>query len=176
MANPVINLMIFEAFSEYFSDGQYNIPGDFDEEYRILNYENGIPDIIDEAEWGTLAWEFLQNEDGTIHFGTETRGYPDPFAAPMDLDDKKYGTVKTDPRATCTGAGLFIHLARVLKPYKPERSDILLKRGDKAMEAGRDTEALWTHDTVSVIEAMGRNTGWIAVGCGDPKATGSMRP
>jgi len=32
------------------------------------------------------------------------------------------------------------------------------------MEAGRDTEALWTHDTVSVIEAMGRNTGWIAAG------------
>ncbi len=32
------------------------------------------------------------------------------------------------------------------------------------MESGRDTEALWTHDTVSVIEAMGRNTGWIAAG------------
>ncbi len=141
MANPVINLMIYEVFPEYFIDGQYNIPGDFDDDYQIVNYENGIPDIIDEAEWGTLAWEYLQNEDGCIHFGTETRGYPSPFAAPMDLDDKKYGTVKTDPRATCTGAGLFIHLARILKPYKPERAELLLVRGDRAMEAGQDTIA-----------------------------------
>ncbi|MBC8452742.1 MAG: 6-phosphofructokinase [Spirochaetes bacterium] len=32
------------------------------------------------------------------------------------------------------------------------------------MEAGRDTEALYTTDTVNVIEAMGRNAGWIAAG------------
>jgi endoglucanase len=60
MANPVINLMIWEAFPDYFFDGQYDIPGDFDENYHILNYTNNIPDIIDEAEWGTLAWEYLQ--------------------------------------------------------------------------------------------------------------------
>ena len=81
---------------------QYDIPGEFDDEYNIVNYENKIPDIIDEAEWGTLAWEYLQNEDGSVHFGTETKGYPDPFAAPMDKDDKKYGTVGIDSRATTT--------------------------------------------------------------------------
>ena len=32
------------------------------------------------------------------------------------------------------------------------------------MEAGRDTEALYTTDTVNIIEAMGRNAGWIAAG------------
>ncbi|MGA2975473.1 MAG: 6-phosphofructokinase [Spirochaetia bacterium] len=32
------------------------------------------------------------------------------------------------------------------------------------MEAGRDTEAIYTTDTVNVIEAMGRNAGWIAAG------------
>ena len=30
------------------------------------------------------------------------------------------------------------------------------------MEAGRDTEALYTHDTCTVHEVMGRNAGWIA--------------
>lgn len=30
------------------------------------------------------------------------------------------------------------------------------------MEAGRDTEALYTHDTTTVYETMGRNAGWIA--------------
>lgn len=149
MSNPILNLMIFEAFPEYFSDGQYNIPGEFTEDYHIKNYNNNIPDIVDEAEWGTLAWEYLQNEDGSIHFGTETRHYPDPFAAPLDLDDKKYGTVKVDDRATNTGAGLFMHLARVIKPYKPERSEELVKRAELAMKAGyktmADPEKLYYH-------------------------------
>ena len=34
------------------------------------------------------------------------------------------------------------------------------------MEAGRDTEALYTHDTTTVQEVMGRNAGWIAASCG----------
>jgi len=33
------------------------------------------------------------------------------------------------------------------------------------METGKDTEALYTTDTVNVIETMGRNAGWIAAGC-----------
>jgi 6-phosphofructokinase 1 len=35
-----------------------------------------------------------------------------------------------------------------------------------AMEAGRDTEALYTHDTSTVMEVMGRNAGWIAAATG----------
>lgn len=34
------------------------------------------------------------------------------------------------------------------------------------LEAGRDTEAMYTFDAVTLIEAMGRNTGWIAAACG----------
>ena len=92
MANPVINLMLYEAFPDLFVDDQFNIPDKFDENFNILGKGNGIPDIIDEAEWGTLAWEYLQNEDGSIHFGTETKGYAD--GAPYDIADKhRYGTV-----------------------------------------------------------------------------------
>ena len=35
-----------------------------------------------------------------------------------------------------------------------------------AMEAGRDTEALYTTDTCTILEVMGRNAGWIAAGAG----------
>jgi 6-phosphofructokinase 1 len=35
-----------------------------------------------------------------------------------------------------------------------------------AMEAGRDTESLYTADTATVMEAMGRNAGWIAASSG----------
>lgn len=34
------------------------------------------------------------------------------------------------------------------------------------MEAGRDTEAMYTFDPVTITEAMGRNTGWIAAAAG----------
>jgi 6-phosphofructokinase 1 len=34
------------------------------------------------------------------------------------------------------------------------------------MEAGRDTEAMYTFDPVTIMEAMGRNTGWIAAATG----------
>ncbi len=35
-----------------------------------------------------------------------------------------------------------------------------------AMEAGRDTEAMHTFDAVTILEAMGRNTGWLAAATG----------
>src|SRR5690606_37698027 len=38
--------------------------------------------------------------------------------------------------------------------------------GASILEAGKDTEALYTTDTVTIIEVMGRNAGWIAAGCG----------
>ena len=44
------------------------------------------------------------------------------------------------------------------------------------MEAGRDTEALYTTDTVNVIEAMGRNAGWIAAGTALAKRSAEDAP
>jgi endoglucanase len=141
IANPMVNLMIYEAFPTMFSDGQFDLPGKFDSSYNITGKANGIPDIIDEAAWGTLIWEYLQNEDGSIHFGTETKGYPDPFAAPMDKDNKMYGTVKVDNRATCPAAGLFLHLARLIRPWNPEYAEVLILRAEKAFQAGSEKMA-----------------------------------
>lgn len=132
MSNPIINLMIYETFPDLFTDGQYNIPDKFDTAFNIIGKGNGIPDIIDEAEWGTLVWEYLQNEDGSIHWGTETKGYPDPFNKPLDKDTKKYGTVIIDDRAAAVGAGLFLHLARIMKPFNAERAQQLVGRSQKS--------------------------------------------
>lgn len=134
IANPIVNLMIYETFPEYFYDNQFNIPDKFDSDYNIIGKENGIPDIIDEAVWGTLIWEYLQNDDGSIQWGTETRGYPSPFDAPLDKDTKKYGTVIIDDKAAAVGAGLFMHLARVIKPYDSTYSSQLAARGVKSYE------------------------------------------
>ena len=130
---PPVLMTTYEAFPEYFYDNQFNIPDKFDKDFNILGKGNGIPDIIDEAEWATLIWEYLQDPDGSVHWGTETRGYPEPYAAPMDHDYKKYGTIRIDNEATGMAAGVFMHLARLLKPYKPERSEELRLRAEKAM-------------------------------------------
>jgi 6-phosphofructokinase len=45
-----------------------------------------------------------------------------------------------------------------------------------AMEAGRDTEALYTHDTTTVHEVMGRNAGWIAAAAGLARRTEEDAP
>ncbi len=130
---PSVLMTTYEAFPEYFTDNQFNIPDKFDENFNILGKGNGIPDIIDEAEWATLIWEYLQDPDGGVHWGTETRGYPEPFAIPMDKDDKKYGTIRSDNEATAMAAGVFMHLARLMKPYNPERAAELQQRAEKAM-------------------------------------------
>jgi endoglucanase len=132
MANPIINLMIYEAFPDLFTDGQFNIPDKFDSTYHIVGKGNGIPDIIDEAVWGTKVWEYLQNDDGSIQFGTNTTGDPQPFAAPLDKDTKKYGTIEVDPNASAVGAGLFMHLARIIRPYDSVYSNKLAERAQKA--------------------------------------------
>jgi len=131
ISNPIVNLMFFETFPDLFTDGQYNIPDKFDANFAVTGKGNGIPDIVDEAEWGTLIWEYLQNDDGSIHWGTETKGYPDPFDSPLDKDTKKYGTVLTDTRPAAVAAGLFLHLARIIQPYNAERAEQLAQRSKK---------------------------------------------
>jgi len=44
------------------------------------------------------------------------------------------------------------------------------------MEAGRDTDALYTHDTCTVHEVMGRNAGWIAASAGLAKRDDADAP
>lgn len=130
---PPILMTTYEAFPEYFTDNQFNIPDKFDADFNILGKGNDIPDIIDEAEWAILIWEYLQEPSGGVHSGTETRGYPEPFAGPMDQDTKKYGTLRIVNTATAMAAGIFMHLARLLKKYKPYRSEELRQRAEKAM-------------------------------------------
>jgi len=131
-------LTAFEAFPDLFTDDQFNIPDIFDENYNIVGKGNKIPDIIDEAQWSTMFWEYMQEEDGQIHWGTETLRYS-PFTT-YDKEEKLFGTEVLDPRSASFGAGIFMHLARIIKPYKPERSEELARRADLAFKAAGESE------------------------------------
>jgi endoglucanase len=126
-------LTTYEAFSDLFTDDQYNIPDKFDENFNIIGKGNKIPDIIDEAEWGAMFWEYMQKPSGAIHWGTETYRYS-PFTT-YDKETKRFGTEVLDTRTAGFAAGMFMHLARIIKPYKPERSEELRKHAEMAFNA-----------------------------------------
>ena len=136
-------LTTYEAFPNLFTDDQYNIPDKFDENFNITGKGNQIPDIIDEAEWGAMFWEYIQKPSGAIHWGTETYRYS-PFTT-YDKETKLFGTEVLDTRTAGFAAGMFMHMARIIKPYKPERSEELRKHAEMAFKAAGDRIRITHH-------------------------------
>lgn len=141
-------LTTYEMFPEYFKDDQFNIPDKFDEDFNILGKGNGIPDIIDEAEWGTMFWEYVQTATGEMPWGTETTGYS-PFTT-YDREDHLFGTEILSPVTAAWASALFVHLARIIQPYKPERSIELMEHAAKARKTLK--EAYPTFDMYYNVE------------------------
>ena len=142
-------LTTYEGFPDLFTDDQYNIPDMFDENFNIVGKGNKIPDIIDEAEWGAKFWEYMQKPSGAIHWGTETYRYS-PFTT-YDKETKQFGTEVLDTRTAGFASGMFMHLARIIKPYKAERSEELRKHADMAFKAAGD-EICTTHHLYYAVQ------------------------
>ncbi len=64
----------------------------------------------------------------------------------------------------CVGVPKTIDNDLAFTDHCPGYGSVIKYLATMTMEAGRDTEAMYTTDTVNVIEAMGRNAGWIAAG------------
>jgi ATP-dependent phosphofructokinase / diphosphate-dependent phosphofructokinase len=64
----------------------------------------------------------------------------------------------------CVGVPKTIDNDLAYTDHCPGYGSVIKYLATMTMEAGRDTEAMYTTDTVNVIEAMGRNAGWIAAG------------
>jgi endoglucanase len=141
---PMALLTYYEMFPNYFSDKQYNIPDMFDADYRPIGQGNGIPDIIDEAEWGTAIYECIQEKNGGVHAGTECNGYPGDSVG-LDKDVKPYATLMVRNNSTALAAGLFAHMARAIKPFNKERAAELQERAERAWIFTGDSAAMPYH-------------------------------
>jgi 6-phosphofructokinase 1 len=64
----------------------------------------------------------------------------------------------------CVGVPKTIDNDLAYTDHCPGYGSVIKYLAAMTMEAGSDTEALYTSDTVNVIETMGRNAGWIAAG------------
>jgi endoglucanase len=138
MIAPMVLLTYYDMFPGNFSDLQYNIPDKFDADFKPIGQGNGIPDIIDEAEWGTAIFEILQEENGGVRSGTERTGYPGDDVG-LDKDTDQYATFAVSNNSTTLAAGLFAHLARLLKTYNKERAAELQKRAEVAWAFAGDS-------------------------------------
>lgn len=143
MLAPMVLLTYYDMFPEYFTDLQYNLPDKFDKDFKPIGQGNGIPDIIDEAEWGTAIFEILQDNNGGVRSGTERTGYPKDGPT-LDTDTDQYATFRVSDNSTTLAAGLFAQLSRVMKPFNKERSAELQKRAEMAWAYAGDS-ALLTH-------------------------------
>lgn len=119
---PIQMMSMFEAIPSHFADGQYNIP----------ESGNGIPDFLDEALWGMLVWEALQEPDGSVLAGTEANTHPTFGTVNAATDYLKYGTWGALPQVTAYGAGMFAQASRLIRPYDAARADELLVKAQRS--------------------------------------------
>lgn len=67
---------------------------------------------------------------------------------------------------TCMGVPKTIDNDLAFTDHCPGYGSVAKYVATCAMEAGKDTEALYTTDTCTILEVMGRNAGWIAAAAG----------
>jgi endoglucanase len=137
MMVPMVLMTTYEVFPNLFTDDQFNIPDIFDANFHILGKGNGVPDIIDEAVWGTMLWTNLQSTSkepaGAVAFGENAPGNGNPvWGINWDQDTLQYGTETNTVESCGLAAGLFMNLARLVKPYDAVTSASLQARGDAA--------------------------------------------
>jgi len=103
-----ILMLTYEMFPRKFSDGQLDMPEN----------TNGVPDILDEAEWGLQTLVALQDEDGGVGFDDERSVFieskRDPnFVEVAERDPWIQETYEKHPRGTLITAALMATASRL---------------------------------------------------------------
>jgi len=123
---PTYLMTLYSSCPEKFFDGQTLIPEN----------SNGIPDILDEAAYNLLAYEYCQdfatkicNLPGGVAPGNEGRSHPVGGFA----DDKvKYYMRGVTPYFSFSAAAAFSQAARTFEPFDGKRAGKYLKRAKAA--------------------------------------------
>ena len=130
---PIVLMTTYEVFPGLFTDDQFNIPDIFDANFNIVGKGNGIPDILDEAMWGTMFWEYMQtDQESNLAWGNKPLGEWEsaPMGCNFDQDTKLWGTEMNDAN-TADWRPVFLNLARLRSPTTPSGARICSKvRGE----------------------------------------------
>jgi hypothetical protein len=105
-----------------FEDGDFNIP----------ESGNGIPDLIDELEWG-MDWLLGMQDpgDGGVWFRLASRTWDD--VPPDQIRRPRLLAEKTTHATAVFAAACALH-ARLIRPYRPDRAAEVLGAAERAWE------------------------------------------
>ncbi|SPE60887.1 putative Glycosyl hydrolase family 9 [Verrucomicrobia bacterium] len=122
---PIVLMTTYEVFPNDFTDKQFNIPDIFDTNFNLIGQGNGIPDILDEANWGLMLYTNLQSTSsepsGAVAYGTASTAEP-AWGINWDQDTLIYSTETNTSWSSGLAAGAFMNFARLIKPYDPQLS------------------------------------------------------
>jgi len=108
-------------------------PGRFrDGDLRIPESGNGIPDVLDELEWG-MDWMLAMQDsvDGGVYFRIASASWDDTL--PHRLTQQRLIAEKTTHATASFAAAAAIH-ARLLKPYREARARQALTAAERAWQ------------------------------------------
>lgn len=121
---PVFDLMYaYELKPDHFTEGQLNLP----------ESQNGIPDILDEAEYGILVWKKSQTEEGAVAGAVETWTHP-------SRDDPKYSyaySLRTR-WSSLLYAGAAAQYAYLVRPFDSKKAEEYAQSAMRAYAYGID--------------------------------------
>ncbi len=117
-------LYAYELAPAKFTDGQLNLP----------ESGNGIPDILDEVDYGMLAWTKSMDDRGGVSGGVLTWTHPD-----IDQDIDYTYTVRTRWN-TLVYAAAAAQLSQQLRQFDPAKADAYAVNAKKAYAFGANPE------------------------------------
>ena len=107
-----------------FSDGQLAIPEN----------ANGIPDMLDEAEWGLRHLLAVQQKDGGVGTWIETTGHPVPGSV-AERDSMRYAVSRATRRSSLAYAAHAALLVRCNESFRTKYLDSAKRAWDFAMRS-----------------------------------------
>jgi endoglucanase len=136
---PIVLMTTYEVFPQYFTSNQFNIPNQFDAAYNIIAGGNGLPDILNEANWCLMFFTNVQSTPkelvGAVASGTDAYNAGPAWGANMDMDTTIYTTITNVGQSSGLAAGAFMHFARLIQPFNPTLSADFQSRGVAAYNA-----------------------------------------
>jgi endoglucanase len=151
---PLVLAEVYELFPAQFTDGELNIP----------ESGNGLPDILDEAQWGLDYYRRLQRPDGGVSGGMFVDHFPQPgLNAAMDTASRF--CYAEDPQMSYRYAAAACHFAfAVTAAGKPALGEPYVASARRAWDwAGshqRPGDAkLVADDRITAAAALFRATG-----------------
>ena len=115
-------------------------PGNFrDGQLAIPESSNGIPDILDEAEWGLRHILACQQADGGAGTWIETTGHPAPGSDPAK-DPMRYAVSRATRRSSLAYAAAASLLARCHPAFRAKYAESARRAWDFAMRGKPESD------------------------------------